>query len=66
MTTPAISNYGADASGLICGFRFGPDGRGLSVGAGEAIDWLAGTADSAGFVWLHSIWRMRQPKNGCA
>ncbi len=53
MTTPAISNYGADASGLICGFRFGPDGRGLSVGAGEAIDWLAGTADSAGFVWLH-------------
>lgn len=53
MTTPVISNYGADASGLICGFRFGPDGRGLSVGAGEAIDWLAGTADAAGFVWLH-------------
>ncbi len=37
---------------MICGFRFGADGRGLSVGADEAVAWLAGTADAIGFVWL--------------
>ena len=53
MPAPSVSPYGADSSGLICGYRFGPDGLGLGIGADEAMDWLAGTDAAQGFVWLH-------------
>ncbi len=49
------STYGADASGLICGFHFGVDGRGTAIAAEDAqalLDTLASGAQS-GFVWLH-------------
>jgi zinc transporter len=47
--------YGADATGLICGFRFAADGKGNSVDTTQALAWLAsGEAQSpAEFVWLH-------------
>lgn len=47
------ASYGADASGLICGFRFGADGRGEAVSAEQALAWLNGEACAEGFVWLH-------------
>lgn len=51
LVTP--SNYGSDPSGLICGFQFGPDGRGRPVSSEEALKWLADDETDAGFVWLH-------------
>jgi zinc transporter len=53
--TAAASRYGADASGLICGFRFGQAGQGVAVDADQALQWLNGDAAAAqpGFVWLH-------------
>jgi len=49
--------YGADASGLICGFLFGSDGSGRAIGSEEALEWLGqseGPEDAPpGFVWLH-------------
>ncbi len=55
MTTITAATYGADASGLICGFQFGADGRGNAIGADQALQWLAdhGTQTDVGFVWLH-------------
>jgi len=57
MATPTSATYGADASGLICGFQFGPDGHGVAVDADAALQWLGhGAPESdaaAGFVWLH-------------
>jgi zinc transporter len=55
MTTIPAANYGADASGLICGFHFGSDGSGGAIGTEQALQWLAAdaTGASAGFVWLH-------------
>jgi zinc transporter len=53
MTRSTASTYGADSSGLICGYRFGADGRGVPIGAEQALAWLAGSTDDAGFVWLH-------------
>ena len=40
---PASPNdtYGADQHGLICGFVFGPDGIGRSLGGEQALHWLA-------------------------
>ena len=57
MSTRTSSSYGADASGLICGFRFGGGGHGTALSAAEALLWLnqdqpAGTAEQ-GFVGLH-------------
>lgn len=48
-------NYGADATGLICGFQFDAAGHGVAVGTDQALQWLAPTHGSAasGFVWLH-------------
>jgi zinc transporter len=51
-TSPS-ETYGADQHGLICGFVFGPDGVGRSVGAEEALQWLAQPLQNDGFVWLH-------------
>ena len=49
--------YGADASGLICGFRFDPSGQGQALGTMDALQWLnapPGTEPpDTGFVWLH-------------
>ena len=47
------SHYGADSSGLICGFRFGADGHGIPVDCDQALEFLKGSAASEGFVWLH-------------
>lgn len=60
--TTAPSSYGSDASGLICGFQFGADGRGVAIDGDAALHWLnssqttvtdTGAASSGGFVWLH-------------
>jgi zinc transporter len=55
MSTRPTAIYGADASGLICGFHFGPDGKGAAIEAQEALAWLKAQPQSAepGFVWLH-------------
>ena len=53
MQVPEGARYGADASGLICGYRFGEDGRGVPVDGAHALQWLAESAPGAGFVWLH-------------
>ena len=55
MSTPPVVNYGADATGLICGFQFDEDGRGVATGTDQALQWLAQTHEPAagGFVWLH-------------
>ena len=53
MTRSTASTYGADSSGLICGFRFGADGVGVPIGAEQGLDWLASGAEGEGFVWLH-------------
>ena len=52
MTTAASPTYGADTSGLICGFLFEADGQGASVDAVQALRWL-NQNPSNGFVWLH-------------
>ena len=44
--------YGADTSGLICGFVFEADGHGAAVDAKQAVHWL-GQTSTTGFVWLH-------------
>lgn len=48
--------YGANADGLICGYRFLPGQPGESVDTAQALAWLQARADardSDGFVWLH-------------
>ncbi len=47
--------YGADASGLICGFHFGANGRGNPVDGAKALQWLKdkGAEQNGEFVWLH-------------
>lgn len=57
MSTVRNTTYGADASGLICGFLFASDGGGVAVSAAQAVDWLQqcdkANPPHAGFVWLH-------------
>ena len=59
MPTPLTSTYGADSTGLICGFHFGADGRGDPLDTRRALQWLAqdaavsGAGAGKGFVWLH-------------
>lgn len=46
--------YGAQAHGLICGYRFTPAAGGQPITLGEALGLLAAPADEAAeFVWLH-------------
>jgi zinc transporter len=50
------SRYGADESGLICGFVFSPDAPPLEIDSAAAVAHLDGTTlDHPGelFVWLH-------------
>ncbi len=55
MTPPSPPGYGADETGLVCGFRFGPDGAGTPVDAAQALQWLAQSEPASGtpFIWLH-------------
>ena len=57
MSTQSTSSYGADSSGLICGFQFGADGRGLAIDTAQALQYLKpGVSESvSGFLWLHFI-----------
>ncbi|URI10493.1 transporter [Aquincola tertiaricarbonis] len=57
MTPAAASSYGADESGLICGYRLGPGRHGQDIGSAEAAQWLAarraGASAHGEFLWLH-------------
>lgn len=54
---PALTSYGADSTGLICGFLFNSDGTGQPVDTDLGLAWLQQNAvdpgRSTGFVWLH-------------
>jgi zinc transporter len=48
--------YGANADGLICGYRFVPGQAGQPVDTAQALGWLAKRQQdrvTEGFVWLH-------------
>ncbi|MCR5863767.1 transporter [Aquincola sp. J276] len=52
------TGYGADESGLICGWRLAPDRRAQEIGSAEAAAWLAqrrshGAPAGGEFLWLH-------------
>jgi len=57
----APATYGADRSGLVCGFRFAPDKPGSPVDTDSAAEWLAechnetkaSAAHQGEFLWLH-------------
>jgi zinc transporter len=53
--TLELPNYGADRSGLICGYAFSATAPGRPVDTAEAIAWLAGGPREAPdqFLWLH-------------
>jgi zinc transporter len=55
MFTQSTATYGADATGLICGFQFDSAGLGVAIGTAQALQWLSQPQDpaSSGFVWLH-------------
>ena len=53
MQITPTENYGADQHGLICGFVFSSDGVGKSIGADQALQWLADPLQVQGFAWLH-------------
>jgi zinc transporter len=44
--------YGADPSGLICGYLIAAAPSGRPIDCAAAVEWLA-QADTNGFVWLH-------------
>ena len=46
------TRYGADAHGLVCGYRFETATAACPIGSDEAAQWLASATDG-GFVWLH-------------
>lgn len=61
----AVRTYGADTSGLICGFRFSTEDAGVPVDTDQVLDWLCregqaredqpagpGAGDKT-FLWLH-------------
>ena len=53
MPISTVPTYGADSAGLICGFHFGADGRGLPISSHQALLWLSGPLAPEGFIWLH-------------
>lgn len=62
MPPAADTPYGADASGLICGYRFGDGGPTRPVDTDAAARWLAAHREAlargeappdGGFLWLH-------------
>ena len=56
---PAVAEYGADASGLICGFEIGAEGVATEIDSEHAALWAdgrrgdTGRIDESRFVWLH-------------
>lgn len=52
-----VQTYGADTSGMVCGFRFDPGGSGATLDADTAAAWLRTCRERDGasddFVWLH-------------
>jgi zinc transporter len=51
-----LAHYGADGSGLICGYLIEPGGRVRPIDSGEAAGFLAVRGESHGeraFLWLH-------------
>ena len=59
---PSTLTYGADPSGLICGYLIDPATGGRALDCQGAARWLdeislaqrsAGVSASAGFLWLH-------------
>ena len=53
MNSP-VSTYGSDASGIICAYRFSPDGQAHAMTSGDVESLLAQTAPpEPGFLWLH-------------
>ncbi|QPF76131.1 transporter [Roseateles sp. DAIF2] len=52
---PTLPSYGADAHGLICGYRFRPGRAAEAIASAEAALPLAGAApdEPGSFVWLH-------------
>ena len=52
MNSQAETHYGADASGLICGFAFDAQGRGEAIESAEALHRIR-SGITEGFVWLH-------------
>jgi zinc transporter len=53
--TLELPAYGSDPSGLVCGYRFAPDGTGQPIGSSQALAWLHRDDAEKGtdFVWLH-------------
>lgn len=47
------THYGADAHGLICGYRFVPQGQAEAMDSEQAASWLATRAGDESFAWLH-------------
>ncbi len=50
---PPAPAYGADASGLVYGYRFDLGRPGAPITAQAALDWLADDPAGGAFVWLH-------------
>ena len=50
-----LPTYGADRSGMVCGFLFSPNSAGRPIVAQEALEWLARGAEATAdeFLWLH-------------
>lgn len=47
------AHYGADAHGLVCGWRFGPQHDALAMDSDAAAQWLFEPTEPGGFAWLH-------------
>ena len=48
----AITTYGSDKDGLVCGYLFAPDTAGRPIEAEAAAAWLEAKTDGS-FLWLH-------------
>ena len=48
----ADAYYGADLTGLVCGYRFPDGGLGTPVDSAAAVRWLSAPAPGE-FAWLH-------------
>lgn len=53
MSNLPSTTYGADPSGLICGFKFDSGGLGLAITAEEALLSLEQAEPETAFLWLH-------------
>jgi len=54
MANVPTPSYGADAAGLICGYRIAPNAGTQAVDSDAAVTWLAQPASAdGGFLWLH-------------